>query len=35
MAFAVPSIIGGIALLAVQEKYGSFDMVLKTTNKSA
>lgn len=35
MAFAVPSIMGGIALLAVQEKYGSFDMVLKTTNKSA
>lgn len=35
LAFAVPSIIGGIALLAVQEKYGSFDMVLKTTNKSA
>ncbi|MFC0477805.1 MFS transporter [Robertmurraya beringensis] len=35
MAFAVPSIIGGMALLAVQEKYGSFDMVLKTTNKSA
>lgn len=35
MAFAVPSIIGGIALLAVQEKYGSFDMVLKTTKKSA
>jgi MFS transporter, AAHS family, benzoate transport protein len=35
MAFAVPSIIGGFALLAVQEKYGSFDMVLKTTKKSA
>lgn len=35
LAFAVPSIIGGIALLAVQEKYGSIDMVLKTTNKSA
>jgi MFS transporter, AAHS family, benzoate transport protein len=35
MAFAVPSIIGGIALLAVQEKYGSFDIVLKTTKKSA
>ncbi len=31
MAFAVPSILGGIAFLFVQEKYGSFD---KTTNTS-
>ncbi|WP_078543293.1 MFS transporter [Litchfieldia alkalitelluris] len=30
MAFAVPSIIGGIALLIVQEKYGSFDRIVKT-----
>ncbi|MFT8321532.1 MAG: aromatic acid/H+ symport family MFS transporter [Bacillus sp. (in: firmicutes)] len=34
MAFAVPSIIGGIALLLVQEKYGSFDQVIKPTNRS-
>lgn len=29
MAFAIPSIIGGIAFLIVQEKYGSFDRVSK------
>jgi MFS transporter, AAHS family, benzoate transport protein len=27
MAFAIPSILGGIALLFVQEKYGSFDQL--------
>ncbi len=31
MAFAIPSIIGGIALLLVQEKYGSFDRIIKTS----
>lgn len=32
MAFAVPSMISGLALLLVQEKYGSFDRVIKTSN---
>ncbi|RFU66641.1 MFS transporter [Peribacillus glennii] len=32
MAFAIPSIIGGIALLLVQEKYGSFDRILNPSN---
>ncbi|GKU83846.1 aromatic acid/H+ symport family MFS transporter [Niallia sp. NCCP-28] len=32
MAFAVPSIIGVIALLLVQEKYGSFYKISKTSN---
>ncbi|PKG24250.1 MFS transporter [Niallia nealsonii] len=32
MAFAVPSILGVIALLLVQEKYGSFDKIIKTSN---
>lgn len=33
MAFAVPSIIGGIALLLVQEKYGSSDRVAIKSNR--
>ncbi|GIN74441.1 MFS transporter [Bacillus sp. J14TS2] len=32
MAFAIPSILGGVAFLFVQEKYGSFDKVLKSTS---
>lgn len=31
MAFAIPSVIGGIALLLVQEKYGSFERTIKTS----
>ena len=27
MAFAIPSILGGVAFLFVQEKYGSFDQI--------
>ncbi|MFC2949526.1 MFS transporter [Virgibacillus sediminis] len=34
MVFAIPSVIGGIAFLLVQEKYGSFDR-LKADNASA
>lgn len=30
MAFAIPSILGGIAFLLVQEKYGSFDKITKS-----
>jgi len=29
MVFAVSSIIGAIALLLVQEKYGNFDKIIK------
>ncbi|WP_110928176.1 MFS transporter [Bacillus massiliglaciei] len=32
MAFAIPSFIGGIALLLVQEKYGSFDKISKAAS---
>lgn len=31
MAFAIPSLIGATALLVVQEKYGSFDRIIKTS----
>lgn len=34
MAFAVPSIIGGIALMLVQEKHGNFDRITRKTNNS-
>ncbi|MFC4321764.1 MFS transporter [Litchfieldia salsa] len=32
MAFAIPSIVGGVAFLLVQEKHGSFDRIIKTSN---
>jgi MFS transporter, AAHS family, benzoate transport protein len=32
MAFAIPSVIGGIALLLVQERHGSFDKIVKSSN---
>lgn len=32
MAFAIPSVLGGVAFLLVQEKYGSFDRVIRASD---